>query len=150
MHKGIKISAAAAGLTMLIGASGVPTAEAADRLSERASAQLPASISELRLSEPLTVAADSSVIDAATQHAQGRQQVLVRLRTPSVAKSKSKSPAAQQQHKARLQNEQSAFFKRASKQVKGKNNGHGKEDKNDIILISQDRLGVLGCWYPAK
>ena len=42
MHKGIRISAAAAGLTMLIGASGVPTAEAADRLSERASAQLPA------------------------------------------------------------------------------------------------------------
>ena len=40
MHKGIRISAAAAGLTMLIGASGVPTAEAADRLSERASAQL--------------------------------------------------------------------------------------------------------------
>jgi subtilisin family serine protease len=45
--------------------------------------------------------------------------VLVRLRTPSVAKSKAKTPAAQQQHKARLQNEQSAFFKRASKQVKG-------------------------------
>jgi minor extracellular serine protease Vpr len=118
MHKGIRISAAAAGLTMLIGASGVPTAEAADRLAERAGAQLPASITQMRLSEPLTAVADRSLIDAAMQQGQGRQKVLVRLRTPSVAKSKAKTPAAQQQHKARLQNEQSTFFKRASKQAK--------------------------------
>jgi subtilisin family serine protease len=73
----------------------------------------------MRLPQPLMGAADRSALDAAMQQAQGRQKVLVRLRTPSVAKSKASSPAAQQQHKARLQNEQSAFFKRASKQAKG-------------------------------
>jgi subtilisin family serine protease len=73
----------------------------------------------MRLEEPLAAAVDRSVIDAALERADGRQQVLVRLRTPSVAKSKAKNPAAQQQHKAQLQNEQSAFFKRASKQAKG-------------------------------
>jgi len=43
----------------------------------------------------------------------------VRLRSPSVAKHQGKSPAAQQQHKAQLKNEQSAFFKRASKAAPG-------------------------------
>jgi subtilisin family serine protease len=85
----------------------------------RGTAEMPASISQLRLSEPLTAVADRSLLDAAMQQGQGRQQVLVRLRTPSVAKSNAKTPAAQQQHKARLQNEQSAFFKRASKQANG-------------------------------
>jgi hypothetical protein len=74
MHKGIRISAAAAGLTMLIGASGVPTAEAADRLAERAGAQLPASISGLRLAEPLTIQADRSVIDPALVNGDGRSR----------------------------------------------------------------------------
>jgi subtilisin family serine protease len=85
----------------------------------RTAADVPASVAQMRLSEPLTAYADLSMIDPALRQADGRQQVLVQLRTPSVAKSKAKSPAAQQQHKARLQNEQSAFFKRASRQAKG-------------------------------
>jgi subtilisin family serine protease len=104
---------------MLVGSTLVTPASAADRVQMRTAAELPASIAQTRLSEPLTAAADLSAIHAAKQQAQGRQQVLVRLRTPSVAKSKANTPAAQQQHKARLENEQSAFFKRASKQAKG-------------------------------
>lgn len=119
MHKGIRISAAAAGLTMLIGASGVPTAEAADRLSERASAQLPASISGLRLAEPVTMQVDRSVIDPALVNGDGPQQVLVRLRSPSVAKHVKQSKGNGAAHKQRLISEQSAFVKRAGKMAPG-------------------------------
>jgi subtilisin family serine protease len=119
MHKGIRISAAAAGLTMLIGASGVPTAEAADRLAERAGAQLPASISGLRLAEPLTIQADRSVIDPALVNGDGPQQVLVRLRSPSVAKHVKQSKGNGAAHKQRLISEQSAFVKRAGKMAPG-------------------------------
>ena len=114
-----RVTSVAAGLTMLVGSTLVMPASAADRVQMRGTAEMPASISQLRLSEPLTAVADRSLLDAAMQQGQGRQQVLVRLRTPSVAKSNAKTPAAQQQHKARLQNEQSAFFKRASKQANG-------------------------------
>jgi len=118
MNKGFKIGLTAAGLTLMVGAGALQPALAQDRTAMRSGA-LPASISDLRLAEPLTVQADRSTIDPALQAAQGRQQVLVRLRTPSVAKSNKKSPAAQQQHKAKLKNEQSAFFKRASKAAPG-------------------------------
>ena len=117
MKMGIKVSGVAAGLTMLIGSTITLPASAADRVSMRTA--VPASISQMRLSEPLTASADRSVIDSALQGAQGRQQVLVRLRSPAVAHAKGKSPAAQMSHKLKLQNEQSAFLKRASKQVKG-------------------------------
>mgnify|MGYP001820271770 CR=1 FL=1 len=119
MHKGIRISAAAAGLTMLIGASGVPTAEAADRLSERANVQLPASISGLRLAEPVTMQIDRSVIDPALVNGDGPQQVLVRLRSPSVAKHVKQSKGNGAAHKQRLISEQSAFMKRTSKMAPG-------------------------------
>ena len=118
MKVGFKVTAVAAGLTMLIGSTLVMPASAAERASMR-TADVPASIEQLRLSEPLTTAVDRSVVDAGLQAAQGRQQVLVRLRTPSVGKSKAKTPGAQQQHKARLKNEQSAFFNRAAKQARG-------------------------------
>ena len=118
MKMGIKVSGIAAGLTMLIGSTIASPVVAADRVTTR-SASMPASISQLRLSEPLTAYADRSVIDPALQGAQGRQQVLVRLRSPSVAKSNGKSPAAQMSHKSKLQNEQSAFFKRVSMHAKG-------------------------------
>lgn len=118
MKVGFKVTAVAAGLTMLIGSTLVMPASAAERASMR-TAGVPASIEQLRLSEPLTTAVDRSVVDAGLQFAQGRQQVLVRLRTPSVGKSNAKTPGAQQQHKARLKNEQSAFFKRAAKQARG-------------------------------
>jgi subtilisin family serine protease len=119
MIGGSRVTSVAAGLTMLVGSTLVMPASAADRVQMRTAAELPASITQMRLSEPLTAVGDRSLIDAAMQQGQGRQQVLVRLRTPSVAKSKANTPAAQQQHKARLENEQSAFFKRASKQAKG-------------------------------
>jgi subtilisin family serine protease len=117
MKMGIKVSGIAAGLTMLIGSTVASPVVAADRVAMR-SASVPASITQLRLSEPLTAYADRSVIDPALQGAEGRQQVLVRLRSPSVAKSNGKSPAAQMSHKSKLQNEQSAFFKRVSRHAK--------------------------------
>ena len=118
MNKDFRTRITAAGLTLLVGAGAIQPAVAQDRLAVRSGA-LPASISDLRLAEPLTAQADRSIIDPALRAAQGRQQILVRLRSPSVAKIKSKSPAAQQHHKAKLKNEQSAFFKRAGKAAPG-------------------------------
>lgn len=118
MIKALNTILKATGLTLLVGAGGLQPAVAQDRISMRTSA-LPASISSLRLAQPRTIQVDRSIVDPALANAEGRQQVLVRLRSPSVAKSKSKSPAAQQQHKAKLKNEQSAFFKRARKSAPG-------------------------------
>jgi subtilisin family serine protease len=118
MIKGLKIGVTAAGLTLLVGSGAIQPALAQDRVSMR-TGSLPASINELRLAEPLTIQADRSTIDPALANAEGRQQVLVRLRSPSVAKHRGKSPASQQQHKAKLKNEQSAFFKRAGKAAPG-------------------------------
>jgi subtilisin family serine protease len=119
MNTGIRVSAVAAGLTMLIGSTIASPVLAADRVSMRSATAVPASVTEMRLSEPLTTYVDRSVIDPALQGAQGRQQVLVRLRSPSVAHSRGKSPAAQMSHKARLQNEQAAFVRRANKMARG-------------------------------
>lgn len=119
MKRGIRVSAAAAGLTMLVGSTIALPASAADRVSMRTTAEVPASIAQMRLSEPLTAYADRAAIDPALQRAQGPQHVLVRLRSPSVAKAKGKSPASRQQHKAKLQNEQAAFVKRAGKMAPG-------------------------------
>ena len=119
MCKGIRVSAAAASLTMLIGASVMPAAQAADRLAERAHAQLPASISELRLAEPLTMQADRSMVDPALTAAEGPQQVLVRLRSASVAKHVNQTKGNGAAHKQRLISEQSSFVKRASKAAPG-------------------------------
>ena len=149
MNRGIFVSAATAGLTMLVGSTITLPALADDRVAMRTTADVPASVAQMRLSEPLTAYADRSMIDQALQRADGRQQVLVRLRTPSVAHSKAKSPAAQQQHKARLQNEQAAFFKRASRQAKGAQmiasaqmvlNGVILEvDADDIAMLAADK-----------
>ena len=99
MTRGFKIGMTAAGLTLLVGSGAIQLAVAAqDRISMRTSAP-PVSISDLRLAEPLTMQADRSTIDPALRSATGRQQVLVRLRTPSVSGSKGKSPAAQQSHR---------------------------------------------------
>jgi subtilisin family serine protease len=100
---------------MLIASTITLPASAADRLSQRLGAELPASVSEMLLPEPMTVQADRSTIDPALQNATGRQQVLIRLRSPSVGKHADKSPGGRMGHKQQLMNEQSAFVGRAMK-----------------------------------
>jgi hypothetical protein len=105
MKEGIKVTGIAAGLTMLIGSTIASPVAAADRVSMRTAA-VPASINEMRLSEPLTAHADRTMIDPALQQAGGSQQVLVRLRTPSVAKHVKQSNGNGSAHKQRLISEQ--------------------------------------------
>jgi len=119
MKKGFNLSAAVAGLTVLVGSVAIQPASAADRTAMRYGGELPASITQMQLPERLTIQADRTNVDLALQSAEGRQQVLVRLRSPSVAKHRGKSPAAQVAHKETLKNEQSAFFKRAQKIAPG-------------------------------
>jgi subtilisin family serine protease len=62
---------------------------------------------------------DRSVIDPALVNGDGPQQVLVRLRSPSVAKHVKQSKGNGSAHKQRLISEQSAFVKRTSKTAPG-------------------------------
>jgi subtilisin family serine protease len=142
MHKGFGISAAVAGLTMLIGASAVPTAEAADRLAERSSAQLPASIEELRLRAPRTAQADRSIIDPAMSGAEGPQQVLVRLRSPSVAEQVRKSKGNGSAHKQKLIQEQSAFVRRAEKLAPGTKKLADVQSALNAVVLEVDASAI--------
>ncbi len=119
MNKRFRIGATAAVLTSVVCSATIPPAVAADRAATRLGTQLPASIDQLRLPQPMSMTADRSIIDPALLTATGRQDVLVRLRSPSVARQAGRSPAAQQSHKAKLKNEQSAFFNRAQKKIPG-------------------------------
>jgi subtilisin family serine protease len=86
-----------------------------DRLAARTQ-QLPGAIEQLRLPSPLQAEAGSlAIVDPALREAEGRQQVIVRLRSPSVAKYRGKSPSARVGHKSQLKDEQSAFVKRANR-----------------------------------
>ncbi len=119
MKRGYQIGATVAGLTLLVGSVVLESASAADRAAMRIGAELPASISQLRLAEPLEMQTDPAAIDPALASAQGPQQIVVRLRSPSVGKHTDKSPAGRTAHKAKLKNEQSAFFKRAATAAPG-------------------------------
>ena len=142
MHKGSPITAAVAGHTMLVGASWAPTATAADRMAERLNAQLPASISELRLAEPLTAQADPSFIDPALANAAGPQQVLVRLRSPSVAEQVKMSKGNGSAHKQKLIQEQSAFVKRAGKMAPGARQLASVQSALNAVVMEVDAAAI--------
>jgi subtilisin family serine protease len=142
MHKGLRIGAAAAGLTMLIGASGIPSASASERLAARSNAPLPASIAELRLAEPLTAQSDRSFIDPALAGAEGPQEVLVRLRSPSVAEQARISRGNGSAHKQKLIQEQSAFFKRVSKMAPGTKKMADVQAALNAVVLEVDAAAI--------
>ena len=62
-----------------------------DRIAAR-SAQLPAGIEQLKLPQPMTMESGGlAAVDPALADAEGRQEIIVRLRSPSVAKYRGKS-----------------------------------------------------------
>ena len=142
MKRGIRVSAASAGLTMLIASTITLPASAADRLSQRLGAELPASVTEMLLPEPMTVQADRSTIDPALQNATGRQQVLVRLRSPSVGKHADKSPGGRMGHKQQLMNEQSAFVGRAKKAAPSAKKLAGSQMVLNAVVMELDAESI--------
>ncbi len=105
----------AIGATLLGVAVSVAAAAPPDRLAARAQ-RLPAAIEQLRLPAPLEArSARLGVVDPGLVGAEGRQQVIVRLRSPSVAKSPGKSASERIARKLQLKNEQAAFAGRAQK-----------------------------------
>lgn len=112
----------AAGCLAITAASVAPPSVAAGPAAGRLNRPLPAAISELRLAEPLTaqgVEFQRGRIDAALKRAKGRQQVLVRLRSPSAAEITAYGPADRVGHREKLRNEQSAFVRRAASLAPG-------------------------------
>jgi subtilisin family serine protease len=108
----------ASGLVLAGGLAG--TASAAGPAADRANRALPASIDQLRLAEPVTAQnVTFSRIDPALRDATGRQQVLVRLRSPSAAQITAYGPADRVSQKEKLKNEQSAFVRRAATMAPG-------------------------------
>ncbi len=120
-------------------ATTAPMAVAADRSAERLSAPLPASISELRLPAPKSIeGVKLADIDPALLIAEGRQEIIVRLRTPSVARSGKKTPSERQMHKAQLKNEQSAFLRRAEKIAPGMKAGESVQVVLNAVFMEVD------------
>jgi subtilisin family serine protease len=106
------------GCATFLAATAAPASYAADRAEVRASAALPASIESLRLAAPIvrenvTLAS----IDPALTMAKGRQEVLVRLRSPAAALSVATGPADQVMRKEQLKIQQDAFLQRASRKA---------------------------------
>ncbi|MEO1033939.1 MAG: S8 family serine peptidase [Pseudomonadota bacterium] len=94
------------GLLPLLGALAIlPTAHAQE-------SNFLASIEERRLPQPLTATADQR---AALLGTTGRQQVLVRLKTPSVAADAAASPNARLQQRSSVLAEQAAFMQRCAR-----------------------------------
>ena len=82
-----------------------------DRFANR---DLPESVKQLKLSTPRTVsAAGLDKMDARLFGAEGRQTVIIRLKTPSVAETDLASPAANRAQQQRVRSEQQAFLGRA-------------------------------------
>ena len=108
----------ASGLVLAGGLAG--TASVAGPAADRANRALPASIDQLRLAEPVTAQnVTFSRVDPALRDATGRQQVLVRLRSPSAAQITAYGPADRVSQKEKLKNEQSAFVRRAATMAPG-------------------------------
>jgi subtilisin family serine protease len=109
-----------------------------DRLAAR-SQQLPGAIEQLRLPTPLQAEAGSlAIVDPALQEAEGRQRVIVRLRSPSVAKYRGKSQSARVGHKSQLKNEQSAFVKRASRAAPSSRKMAGVQTVLNAVFLEVD------------
>ena len=107
-------------LTFLTLAMTAQPALAADRVSMRMQGQIPAGVLEMKLESPL-VEEHAAIprIDPALMGASGRQEVLVRLRSPSVGQAADQSPGARIGHREKLKNEQAAFTARANKVAPG-------------------------------
>ncbi len=121
----------------LLGASlAVSAAPPGDRTSERLQQQLPASVEQLKLPKPLEgQGIGAATVDPALIDAKGKQRVIVRLRTPSVAKSKGKSAAARMAHKEQLKIEQSAFVKRAGKKARSMKQVSGVQTVLNAVFL---------------
>jgi subtilisin family serine protease len=116
----LTLSVMAACLAFGAASAVAPVSEAAPAQADRYQRAIPASIDALRLEAPVTQEGVSlQSIDPALIIAKGRQDVLVRLRSPSVARSTAKTPAERTMQKEKLRNEQSAFTARAAKLAPG-------------------------------
>jgi subtilisin family serine protease len=127
---------AAAGCLVVGAAAGVAPASLAAPAIERIDRALPANLEHLRLAEPVTQSGVTlDAIDPALLAATGPQKVLVRLRSPSVARSAAKTPAARTMRKEQLKNEQSAFVRRAERIAPGaKSKGSVQVVLNAVFL----------------
>lgn len=77
-------------------------------------------------------------IDPALAIAEGRQEVLVRLRSPSVAQSSAKAPGDRIMHKAKLKNEQKSFMRRAKKLAPGSTSGASVQVVLNAVVMEVD------------
>ncbi|HSG33955.1 MAG TPA: hypothetical protein VLA37_05420, partial [Sphingomonadaceae bacterium] len=120
INRKLALSAAAGCLVFGAASSIAPVTEAAGPAPDRFARAIPASLDTLRLAEPVQLEGVTLAdIDPALLIAKGRQEVIVRLRTPSVAKSAARTPADRTMHKEKLKLEQSAFLSRASRIAPG-------------------------------
>jgi len=139
----LTLSTAAGCLVFGAAASVAPISEAAPPAVDRYDRSLPASLDALRLAEPLQIAGISRAdIDPALLAAAGRQDVLVRLRSPSVARSTANTPASRTMHKEQLKSEQSAFVRRAEKLAPGSTSKGGVQIVLNGVFMQVDAAQI--------
>jgi subtilisin family serine protease len=128
--------AGAALFGVAMAASAAPPSE---RIAARMQQQVPAGIEQLRLPTPLTAQAEEGAfIDPALLAATGKQRVIVKLKSPSVAKYRGKSPSARMTHKSRLINQQSTFVRRASKAAPSSKKMAGVQTVLNAVFLEVD------------
>ena len=102
--------------------SGSYSVFAQERMNVRQNAKLPAGIENLKLDAPLSMQAKlENFIDPKLFNASGRQKVIVRLNDNSVAKHSNQSKSGRIKHKQKLENSQSSFLNRVSKNHSAQN-----------------------------
>jgi subtilisin family serine protease len=99
---------------------------------------MPASIERLRLQSPRTISGARAAIDPALGRATGQQNVLVRLRSPSVAESGSDNPADQIMRREQIRLEQSAFAERVRRAAPGANVTAGVQTVLNAVVMEVD------------
>ncbi len=137
-YSGWKLGSAVGCVTFLAAAT-APASFAADRSAIRASAAIPASVEALRLDRPMQIdGASLAVIDTALQVAEGRQEVLVRLRSPSVARSSARAPGDRVMQREMIKNDQSAFMRRAQRLAPGASSGPSFQVVLNAVVMEVD------------
>ena len=113
--KRLGLSAAAGVLTFVAASSVAQPSAGADRSAARVSRPLPATMERLRLDAPRTRANGRAEVDHNLRRNAGEQQVLVRLRSPSVAESGVENPSDRIMRREQIRLEQNAFVSRVQR-----------------------------------
>ncbi len=111
----LTLSTAASVLTFVAALSATSQSLAADRTTARTGRAVPANLERLKLTTPVTRTESRASVDRRLLRNTGEQQVLVRLRSPSVAEAGVENPGDRIMRREQIKLEQNAFVSRVQR-----------------------------------